>query len=176
MGRAKEAQPVKLVVGMLSGDEQLFDFAESNLVARFGPADDRSSVLPFENTDYYEEEMGPHLLRKFLSFQSLIDPGRLPDVKLQTNEVEMEMAIEGRRRINLDPGYISAGKMVLATTKDWQHRLYLGKGIYGEVALRFRRGTFEPWEWTYPDYRTEEYTRILNRFRRKYMEQLRCKA
>jgi hypothetical protein len=176
MGLAKEAQPVKLVVGMLSGDEQLFDIAESCLVELFGPVDDRSSVLSFESTDYYEGEMGPHLLRRFLAFGALVDPGALPGIKLQTNAMEMEMAIEGRRRINLDPGYISAGKMVLATTKDWQHRLYLGEGIYGEVTLRFRRGTFEPWEWTYPDYRTEEYIRILNRFRRSYMEQLRCRA
>jgi len=176
MGRAREAQPVKLVVGMLSGDERLFDIAEGRLAARFGPTDDRSSVLRFESTDYYEDEMGPDLLRKFLAFGALIGPDRLADIKLYTNEVEMEMAVAGRRRINLDPGYISAGKMVLATTKDWQHRLYLGKGIYGEVTLRFRRRTFESWEWTFPDYRTEEYIRILNRFRRRYMEQLRSGA
>jgi len=173
MGVASEAQPVKLIVGMLSGDEALFDDAERCLSAHFGPADDRSAVLRFDATTYYDEEMGFNLLRKFLAFARLIQPDALPDIKRHTNDLEAELAVGGRRRINLDPGYISAGKLVLATTKDWQHRLYLGRGIYGEVTLRFRRGSFEPWEWTYPDYRAGDYIRALNRFRQRYMGQLR---
>lgn len=111
--------------------------------------------------------------RKFLSFESLISPQRLAEIKSLTNELEVRFQRqESERGINIDPGYVEAGKLVLATIKNQQHRIYLGKGIYGEVTLRFRKGRFEPWEWTYPDYRSAPYLKFFNRVREIYLEQL----
>lgn len=105
--------------------------------------------------------MGPGLLKRFFAFKELIDPGRLADLKIQTNGWEAEYAGLGRhpepRPLNLDPGYIALGKLVLASTKDFSHRIYLARGIYGEVTLCFRRGAWEPLPWTFADYRRADY-------------------
>jgi len=174
MGRISQPLPVKLIVPMFSGDEGLFLVAESRLEETFGPIDYRSGTLPFTHTSYYTPEFGLALLRKFVAFERLIDPSNLADVKHETNGLEHELASDGKRRINLDPGYISQSKLVLATTKNHSHRIYLCKGIYGEVTLRYQSKAFLPWEWTYPDYRTEEYREILEEIRRIYVEQLRA--
>jgi hypothetical protein len=173
MGLAEEHRPVKLIVGMFAAEERLFDAACAELVESHGPVDHASPVWPFDFTTYYAEEFGEGLLRQFLSFQQLVDPTRLPEVKLHTNDLEQQFAAEGRRQINLDPGYIDLSKLVLATTKNHQHRIYLGQGIYGEVTLRFTRKSFRPWEWTYSDYRTDDYIRFFNEVRQTYLTQLR---
>lgn len=170
MGKVTPHAPVKLIVGLLAGKEELLNRAAEHLEALYGPIDYRSPILPFTYTDYYCREMGPNLLRQFLSFARLIAPEDLVQIKLQTNALEMEFAPEGRRQVNLDPGYLCAGKLVLATTKDQQHRLYLGQGIYAEVTLRYRHGSFQPWEWTYPDYRSPEYLEIFHHIRNLYMK------
>ena len=158
---------------MFTGDPQLFEMAESRLSEEFGEIDFRSGVLPFDHTSYYAPEFGESLLRKFVSLRRLADPADLADIKVWTNALESDFAAQGKRRINLDPGYISLSKVVLATTKDHRHRVYLGKGIYAEVTLFFQKGAFHAWEWTYPDYRTEEYIDILSEIRRRYALQLR---
>lgn len=175
MGVAREPLPVKLVVPMLSGDAGMFEVAERALTARYGPVDHRSEPLRFTHTAYYAAELGPELWRVFLGFRELIDPGRLAEIKRHTNALEADWAVEGRRRINLDPGYITGAKLVLATTKDHAHRIYLGGGIHAEVTLAYRDGRFRPWPWTYPDYRSEEYLEILHTIRATYMAQLREK-
>jgi len=174
MGRISQPLPVKLIVPMFSGDEGLFLEAESRLAEAFGPIDYRSGTLPFMHTSYYTPEFGLALLRKFVAFERLIDPSSLADVKHETNALEHELASDGKRRINLDPGYISQSKLVLATTKNHAHRIYLGKGVYAEVTLRYQNKAFRPWEWTYPDYRTEEYLEIFEEIRRIYVGQLRA--
>jgi hypothetical protein len=173
MGIPREHRPVKLIVGMFTAQERLLAASRAELVDTYGPVDHVSPVWPFEFTTYYAEEFGQGLLRQFLSFQSLLDPARLPEVKLRTNALEQRSTVDGRRQINLDPGYIDLSKLVLATTKNHQHRLYLGQGIYGEVTLRFTRKSFRPWEWTYPDYRTDEYIQFFNEVRQTYLAQLR---
>jgi hypothetical protein len=173
VGRIALAQPVKLVVGMLSADPSLLAQAAERLTALFEQPDYLSPILPFAFTDYYLGEMGPGLLRQFIAFARLIAPEELPPAKLRTNAEEAELAQAGHRRVNLDPGYLSAGKLVLATTKDQQHRLYLGQGIFGEVTLRYRQGAWRPWDWTYPDYRSPEYGRIFAAIRALYLDQLR---
>lgn len=173
MGEIKRHPLVKLIVGMFTAKPELFDIAEDRLSEEFGPIDFESELLPFDTTTYYAAEFGESLRRKFVSFAELIDPGEMAGIKLFTNALEMELAVSGKRRINLDPGYLSLGKLVLATTKDRQHRIYLGQGIFAEVTLRFQKGSFRPWEWTYPDYRSQEYISIFNRIRRIYREQLR---
>ena len=119
------------------------------------------------------EEFGPGLQREFLSFEKLMDPGMLADVKLLTNALEQRWSLAGRRPINLDPGYISPEKLVLATTKNHGHRIYLGRGVYAEVTLAYRNKAYRPWPWTYPDYRSEAYLEIMQAIRRVYMGQLR---
>jgi len=174
MGVAKEHTPVKLIVGMISSFPHLFEQAQKVLEREFGPGDYESPVLPFDKTDYYREEFGPELKRRFYSFKKLINAERLVEIKLFTNRLEKEFSgKEGNRRINIDPGYLAPGKLVLATTKDHQHRIYLGRGIYAEVTLRFKKGSFCPWEWTYPDYRIPEYIDIFNRIRELYLKQLK---
>ncbi len=146
---------------------------KGELEGLFGPVDMESPPSPFSFTDYYLSELGPDLKRKFLSFGHFIHPKRLAEIKSLANELERRFQCqEGKRGINIDPGYLEAGKLVLATTKNQQHRICLGKGIYAEVTLRFRRGRFEPWEWTYPDYRSRAYIDFFTKARKLYLEQL----
>ena len=174
MGNPIEPLPVKLVMPMLSRETRFFQLAQRALGHHFGPVDYRSPELPFEHTTYYEEEFGSELLRQFMAFERLADPGRLAQIKLLTNGLEQEWSVAGRRRINLDPGYISASKFVLATTKNHGHRIYLGQGIYAEVTLTYRDKDYRPWPWTYPDYRSEAYLAILRAIRGIYMAQLKA--
>jgi hypothetical protein len=170
----REHKPVKIIVGMFTNRLELFQEALRALQKRFGPADYESPLLPFDKTDYYESEFGKNLKRKFYSFKRLIEAEDLAKIKIFTNSLEKKFSNKrGNRLINLDPGYLAPAKLVLATTKDYQHRIYYGKGIYGEVTLRYKKESFIPWEWTYPDYRTKEYIEIFNHIRKIYMEQLK---
>ncbi len=173
MGTAREPQPVKLIVSLFAGEERLLAQAIAALHQLFGPLDFESDLLPFDHTDYYTPEFGPGLQRRIVAFERLIAPASLPAIKRQTNELEWSLAQEGKRRVNIDPGYVSLGKMVLATTKDHAHRLYLDQGIYGEVTLTYQQGRFRPWPWTYPDYASEAYCALFGRIREQYKEQLR---
>ncbi|NLG50796.1 MAG: DUF4416 family protein [Chloroflexi bacterium] len=173
MGAIKQPLPVKLVLPMISGHRELFQAAAEALAQRFGAVDYTSAVLPFTYTDYYDEEFGGGLLRQFVSFQPLMDPGKLAEVKVLTNELEEQWRADGRRRINLDPGYITQAKLVLATTKNYAHRLYIGQGIFAEVTLMYRDGDFRPLPWTYPDYQSEPYLEVLRAIRGIYVAQLK---
>jgi len=160
---------------MISEEEGLFDEAEKKLSQRFGPSDFKSPVLSFRYTDRYEKEMGANLKRKFISFTKLIDPAKIVEIKLFTNQFEENFLYphSNQRRLNLDPGYITLAKLVLATTKNFQHRIYLREGIYAEITLRYKKGKgFVPWKWTYPDYRSEEYLEIFNHLRKIYYHQI----
>ena len=175
MGKVKETLPVKLVAGMISGEEGLFKQAEKKLAQEFGPIDFTSSPLPFSSTDYYEKNMQADLKRKFISFTDLIDPARIAEIKLFTNQLEEDLCSSRsrQRRLNIDPGYVTLAKLVLATSKNFQHRIYLSKGIYAEVTLRYKRGKgFTCWEWTYPDYRSQAYIEIFNHLREIYHRQI----
>ncbi len=172
MGEAKKHPPVKLVVGMISGRKPLFDAAQCELIAQFGPLDYESALMPWEFTDYYSGELGENLGRKFLGFERLIDPERLAEIKSFTNQLEGKFSEGGARRINLDPGYLDSAKLVLATTKNRDHRIYIGQGIFAEVTLHFRGKSFQAWDWTYPDYATPEYIAIFNEIRALYREQM----
>jgi hypothetical protein len=154
---------------MISARAELFDRAEAALSERFGAIARSSEILPFHFTDYYQPEMGINLLRKFVAFERLVDAAELAGIKLWTNALEDRFAAEPQagvpRPINLDPGYITPAKLVLATTKDNAHRIYLGQGIHAEITLMFLKNAFEPMPWTYPDYRTEPYRRFLEQVR-----------
>jgi hypothetical protein len=175
MGDIRQVESVKLICGMIAADESLMQQTEREMEGMFGAIDIRSELISFDYTDYYQTEMGGGLLRKFVSFDQLIDPGQLAGIKIKTNVIERRLAIQTgdsmKRRINLDPGYVTAAKLVLATTKDFAHRIYLGDGIYGEVTLNFRKNGCTFFEWTYPDFKSGKYTPFLLKARRKMMAQ-----
>ena len=173
MGTVREAQPVKLIASLLGGDPALLADAKVALVRAFGSADLESEFLPFDHTDYYASEFGPDLQRRIVAFRRLVNPADLPAIKRQTNELEWSLAERGKRRVNIDPGYVSLGKLVLASTKDHAHRLYLDQGVYGEVTLTYQRGRFRPWPWTYPDYGSDRYCALFDEIRQGYKVQLR---
>ena len=173
MGTAREPASVKLIASLLTGEMGLLPEVRAALVHAFGPTDLESEILPFDHTDYYAAEFGPALQRQFVTFERLISPEELPAVKRQANELEQSFAQEGRRRVNIDPGYVSLSKLALATTKDHAHRLYLGQGIYGEVTLAYQQGRFRPWPWTYADYASDRYCALFMGIRKRYRAQIR---
>jgi hypothetical protein len=173
MGQIKTPNPVKLIVSALAPGEGLLAAAREAVVAVWGEIDVESELLPFDHTTYYAPEFGPHLVRRIWALKTLVDPAALAAIKVQSNEIEARWAVEGKRQVNLDPGYVSPAKLVLATTKNHGHRIYLGQGIYAEVTLQYRDKAFRPWPWTYPDYGTAHYCAFFEGIRRRYMEQLR---
>ncbi|MBI4481737.1 MAG: DUF4416 family protein [Acidobacteria bacterium] len=170
-----EPETVKLFVAILTGQPELLPRTREELEVLFGPVDLASEVLAFDQTRYYETEMGSGLKRQFLGFQRLFPPGDLARAKTLTNWLEEDWArgTSGGRPVNLDPGYVEPSKVVLASTKNFYHRVYLKDGIYAEVTLRFRKGSFQHFPWTYPDYRGEAYQRFLLLLRKRYLEQRR---
>lgn len=173
MGQVKLPQPVKLIVGAFAANDELLQEAHDVLDAEWGPVDFESPLLPFDHTSYYTPEFGVGLVRRIWTLKPLIDPGTLAAIKLRSNEIEARWTIAGRRQVNLDPGYISLGKLVLATTKNHAHRIYLQDGIYAEVTLTYRDGAYRPWPWTYPDYATATYCELFAGIRQRYRAQLR---
>ena len=270
MGDTKPPHPVKLLVGLLAARPEWLDQAEELLAADFGPIDLASGLFPFDFTDYYAPEMGPGLLRKFVTHDRLISPEDLAAIKLRTNALEADLAAAilasglappasglappasglappasglappasglappasglapaasglappasglapaasglappasglrplpsglappasglrpppsglappasglVKRPVNLDPGLLDGSKLILATTKDYAHRIYLSRGIYAEVTLTWRRGAFQPTPWTYRDYRTEPYLAFFAKARARFLDQLR---
>jgi hypothetical protein len=139
----------------------------------FGPLDMVSSWLPFDQTDYYAAEMGSPLSRRLAAFKDLIDQDALDRAKTTTNAIETAFSLEGRRRVNLDPGYLLAERFVLASGKNHAHRIYIGSGIYADLTLIYRHSGFKPLPWTYPDYRDKRLQQFLLRVRAKYLHDLK---
>lgn len=172
MGTEKSFTREKLVVGMLISREELRDEVERRLCSAYGPMDLVKGPFPFDFTDYYDEEMDRPIMRWFYSFRDPVDPSRLADIKLFTNRLEEELAREGKRKVNLDPGLLALSRFVLATTKDNAHRIPLREGIFAEVTLLYRRKDFEVLEWTYPDYRSRTNRDVLREIRELYKKNL----
>jgi len=168
LGKIRKYNPVKLIIGFIYEDEAIFIKARNKLSAKFGKIDFESGQIDFNYTDYYQAEMGHGLKRKFVSFRKLIPMQELYRIKLYTNRLEQKLAVSKSRRVNLDPGYLDSAKLVLASTKDYAHRIFLRKGIFAEVTLSFRDNTFSANDWTYPDYRSQEYIAIFNQIRKLY--------
>lgn len=151
-----------------SGEEACKKVIEE-LVKKFGEINEESEVFAFDFTDYYAEEMGDKLLKKFLSFRDLIDREELADIKLFTNELEKKLSVEGRRQVNIDPGYVTAQNLTLATRKESQHRIYLRDGVFAEVTLAFKKNGCIYFDWTYPDYRTKLACDFLLKVRKELL-------
>jgi hypothetical protein len=174
MGKPKEPQPAKLFMSLIVSENGIFHQGVQDLCSMRGETDTISQRFPFDFTDYYTQEMGKPLFRHFITFGRLIPIPALPDIKQATNHLEEKYAApNGNRRINIDPGYICLEHVILATTKGYTHRPYLRDGIYADLTLLYRNKSFQPLEWTYPDYRQEEVITLFNQFRKKYREDLR---
>ncbi|HEY1372257.1 MAG TPA: DUF4416 family protein [Candidatus Binatia bacterium] len=173
MGTPGNPKPVKLFAALLSSETDLLAAAEKELTELLGPVDARSDTLSWTVSDYYTAEMGSDLLRRFVAFARGVSPERLPEIKLQTEDIERRhCAADGGRRINVDPGYIDAGKVVLASTKAAGHRIYLRDGIYAETTLLYHSGAFERFVYTYADYLWPQTTAFLTDARARYLRGL----
>ncbi len=175
MGVVRRARPVKLLVGMLAADVDLFQRARQLLSKRYGPVDMESDTWPFTHSDYYADEMGPHLQRRFITFETLVQPEHLAATKIATNQLETYIAeqtlSDAPRPINIDPGYLTLDQLVLASTKGVSHRVYLDQGVYAEITLRHIEKKWEILPWTYPDFREPPYHVFFERVRERYREQ-----
>jgi hypothetical protein len=158
-----------LVVACFSRHTDALSWAEEQLAASYGPIARRSADYDFHHTRYYEPQMGSSLRKRLLVFEPIVAADCLPAVKRHTIALEGALAASGRfpvaRPINLDPGLLQLGKFLLASTKDQGHRIYLRDAIFAEVTLRYHAGAFEPWPWTYADYREPEVLRFLGEAR-----------
>lgn len=171
---AKGAMPrkAKLFIAILA-PENLLGAAENSLNAAFGSLDLKSYTFPFCFTDYYQAEMGADLHRRFVAIENLVPQDALPEIKHRTSGIERQFSVfeDGipRRRVNLDPGYLTPAKIVLASTKDYAHRMYLGQGVFGDLHLRYEHGAYQPLPWTYPDYCTQEVLAFFAQLRHLYL-------
>lgn len=173
MGKLKAYPPVKYFAALTFGPDINTKTIFKKLQNIFSEIDSRSPVYNFDDfTNYYEKEMGSHLNKQLFSFLELRPAEHLPDIKVATNKIEEEFRKDGGRVVNIDPGYVNAAKMILATTKDYDHRIYLNRGIFGDLHLRFSKGKFQVNEWTYPDYRQDKILTYFEMVRNIYLEQI----
>lgn len=169
--------PVLRFAALLAGTDDELAAARFELTQWYGPMDDISPIIPFSFTSYYQDQMGGPLLRQWVRFGLLFAPEQLAKCKLETNMAETLLAREFKSRgvarpVNIDPGYVHRYKVILATTKDHAHRVYLSEGIYGEVTLHWHQNTWTPWPWTYADYQSPTATEFFTKARTAYVEQL----
>jgi hypothetical protein len=176
MAQPKEFAPVKLICGVIYKEDAVYGEVRQRLEAEWGRVDSESPPFPFDLTGYYEDEMGPDLSRRFMSFESLVPPESLPAAKLWAIELEsmirQERGVTGRPA-NIDPGYLTASAVVMATAKDFSHRIPLGRGIYAHLEFLFTRTSVKMLDWTYPDLRREACQAYFRAVRELYLERLR---
>ena len=166
--KERQYQKNLLFMGILS-TRGFPDSIREKLVDSFGPISYISPSMPFTFTDYYNPEMGEGIERFFISFSRLISPDALADAKIITNAIELDEAVDGKRKINLDPGLISEASVILATTKNRAHRIAIGHNLYAEVTLIYQNHGFVSFPWTYADYRSDDVQTILIKMRKDYL-------
>jgi hypothetical protein len=165
MSIPKEPGKAKLIISFISNDVELINSCIKRVAEEFSQPDFVSGVIDFSHTHYYEEELGKGLKRRFAAFSTLIDRGELPAVKLFTNGLEDETMTGGDRRINIDPGLLSVENFILASGKNFTHRVYLRDGIFADLTLIFSKNDFKELEWTYPDYKESAVKDMLKKIR-----------
>lgn len=177
MGNITYPRQVKLFIGLIYEKKEIQHNAIEQLLELYNAIDFESSELLFDFTDYYRE-IGSGLKRRFFSFERLINCDELPDIKIETNRIEDRLRDkkDKRRLINIDPGYLASEKVVLATTKNYTHRPYLCKGIYAELTYIYKKAAYQTLEWTYPDYKTDEYIEVFTHIRKIYMNSIRVQV
>jgi uncharacterized protein DUF4416 len=176
MSKPQRPKPAKLVVGLFMNEKRLFDAIMGSLTQMFGGADIISAWFPFDYTAYYEPEMGAPLFRRMVAFKNLILQNDLPAIKLDTNDIELIFLKNSSRTVNIDPGYLTLERFVLATGKNFTHRIYLDRGIYADLTLIYQKGDFRELPWTYPDYRQNDIKNFLKHARNKYTLDLKSSS
>ena len=169
MSLPQPPKPAKLVVGFIMKDKGLLSPIAAELANAFGAVDMVSAWFPFDFTAYYEPEMGASLFRRVLAFQTFIEQNALVDIKIITNKIERVYSEKNRRRVNIDPGYMVHERFVLATGKNYTHRIYMDRGIYADLTLIYCKGSFKTLPWTYPDYAHHNLRSFLEQVRKKYV-------
>ncbi len=173
MGVQKEFKKVKLFSGVIYSSIQVYEETRKKLEGIFSTVDLESGEFNFDFTTYYNQEMGSPLYRRFISFKKLISPEQLPEIKINTNRIEIETSINGNRVVNLDPGYLSDANVIIATTKNYYHRVPLSKGIYAHMEYVIKKKKLVPLEWTYPDFKTLQYMDFFARLIPIYKQNLK---
>lgn len=173
MSTLNEPEDVKRIASLIAADPGPLDLGIVGLEAVFGSVDWRSPVLAFDRTRYYERELGGPLVRRFVTFERLVSPDALVQDKQETQRIEDRYRRGGRRTVNVDPGALSLERLVLATGKNYTHRIYLSRGVYADLTLVYHRRSFRALPWTYPDYADPEAIEMFNEVRRRYKLQLR---
>lgn len=169
MGQPSPHSPALLLLAAFSRHKATLDWARRRAVEAWGPIERESPRFEFVETQYYDATMGPGIKKVFFTFQRPLDPAELVEIKLETNRWEEQYAAAAGhaepRPLNLDPGYLTLGKLVLASTKDFAHRIYLSRGIYAEVTLQYRHHRWQHHEYTFPDYRRKDYQEFFTQCR-----------
>jgi hypothetical protein len=173
MSTPKPPNPAKLVIGAILQDKSLLPSLLDELVGEFGGLEAISPWFDFNYTNYYENEMGLHLFRRMMAFKSLILQEDLAGIKIITNGMESKRLNRENRMVNLDPGYLLLERFVLATGKNFSHRIYIGKGIYADLTLIYEKGKYQVLPWTYPDYAQPDIQGFLIKVREKYKQDLK---
>jgi Domain of unknown function (DUF4416) len=168
-----EVQPVKLIIGFLYCERNAYRLALEQVRAVWGESDYQSQEYFFDLTDYYESEMGKPIFRSFNSYSRLIDPGKLAETKLMTNKLEDELGEAGKRRVNLDPGYLDYDKLVLASAKYNYQKVYLHDGIYADITMFYRKGRYIAADWAFPDFKDGLYENDFLQMRHQYKQQVK---
>lgn len=174
MGAIYDFEPEKLILGVIYSDKGVFDEAIALVKERFGEFDDECEEFSFSEdfSTYYDGELGGKGMRKIYSFEKLVDPALQVEIKEFTNELEKRFSdVNGDRKINLDPGFINHGRLMLPTTKAAGFRIPLARGIHTELTLFFARGAWHKFPWSYRDYQSERVQKFLTRVRKKYLSQ-----
>ncbi len=164
----KEFNKVKLFSGVIYRETENYNRVKKMLEKDFSEIDYESNEIPFVFTNYYNNEMGTPLYRKFLSFSKKIQPEKLSGIKILTNSIESSMMIAGKRVVNIDPGYISDANVIIATAKNYYHRVPLSNGIYAHIEYVIKNKKFYFLEWTYPDFKTQEYLVFFRKLKELY--------
>lgn len=170
-----DQSPVKIFCAVMAADRQVIEDALQRLSIFFGPVDLMDEPYAFDEfTSYYASEFGEGLVKQVVAYRSLRPMEGLVEAKHWTNDLERAFGGAEGRSVNIDPGYLNLSKVVLASTKDHWHRLYVGRGIFEELTLTYRKkgGQYHPLEWTYPDYATENRLAFFARVREAYKKQL----
>ena len=168
-----DPQPVNLVIGILYSDTELLERGFELLQEKYGPFDHVGKAWPFDSTDYYLPEMGEPIHRLFCSHRDLVNPGKLAQIKIECNHIEDQLAVNGKRKINLDPGYLDYDKFVLASAKYSGHKIYLDLGIYADTTLRYQKGHYVPCEYSFPDFKSRRYEDEFLTLRTLYKNKLK---
>ena len=165
--------PVKAMAAILSAHRELIGQAARKWEELVGPLDYAGPEMTFNQSEYYREEMGWPQYKRIFAAETLVDPAALVDIKIGCQKIEAEFTSDGRRSVNLDPGYVSPERLVLATGKNAAHRLYLGGGVWGELTLIYESGQYRALPWTYADYASDPVLEVVADLRKKYIEQRR---